>query len=62
MDKMIESVIAVGVFFILVSGIVLSNYQDAQDATTDADVETFLYLVLILFLIGFAVAQYKKMS
>lgn len=60
MDKMVEVIVALGVAFILLPGIIITNYQSALDATSDGDVETILYLMLVLGLIGLALGLWSK--
>lgn len=60
MDQMVKSAVGIAVFFILLAAIVLPNFQDAQDSTTNSDVEVLIYLVLLLFLIAIALGVYKK--
>lgn len=60
MDKMVTSAVGIAVFFVLLASLVIPNFQDAQDATTNGDVEVLIYLVLLLFLIAVAMGVYKK--
>lgn len=62
MDKMIQAVIGIAVFFILLTAIVLPNFQDARNATNDNDVDILIYLVMLLFLIAVGLGYYKKMQ
>lgn len=62
MDKMIEAVLGISVFFILLTAIVLPNFQDARDSTSDQDVSILIYLVMLLFLVAVGLGYYKKMQ
>lgn len=59
---MVQSALGIAVFFILLAQIVIPEFQTAQDTATSGDVETLIYLVLLLFLVGVAIASYKKHS
>lgn len=60
MDKMVTSAVGIAVFFVLLSAIVIPNFQDAQDTTSDADVEILIYLVLLLFLVAIGLGVWSK--
>jgi hypothetical protein len=62
MDKMIEAGVGIAVFFVLVSTVILTNYQDARDAASSEDTRVLLYLVLFLFLVAIAMGTYKKVK
>lgn len=59
MDKMLEVVVALAALFIVMPGLILANYQDAIDATTDSTVESVIFLLLVLGLLGLGVGVYS---
>lgn len=60
MDDIVQKSIAATVFFILVGSVVVTQYQDAQDAVSNnPEISAFLLLAMLLFVIGVAMKFYE---
>lgn len=59
-DEIVEKAVAATVFFILLSAVVITQYQDARDSLTDnPELAAFLLLVMLLLLVGVGMKFYE---